>query len=171
MTLAAADGDVKMNDAHETDTFLIFELDGETFALEAPRAREVLKNFKITRVPRMPAHLPGIVSVRGDVVAVIDFGLVLGTNNAPNSHKGWLVIVDAVLSDESLRVGILANAVQDVIRIEAGDIDTPPEIGVNIHTDFIRGVSRQGDSFLLIVDVDSVIASVYRDIDPEKRSA
>jgi purine-binding chemotaxis protein CheW len=159
-------------DAHpETSAFLLFEMDGETFALEASRVREVLKSSNIAKVPRMPAHLPGIVNVRGDVVAVVDFGLFLKTSTPQCGYKGWLVIADALLNDEPMRVGILANAVQDVVHLAPDDIAPPPEIGVNIDADFIRGVSRQEDAFLLIVDADKVLAAVHRTIDPENRAS
>lgn len=148
--------------------FLSFKLDGETFAMEAYRSREVLKYSSITKVPRMPEHLPGVVNVRGNVIAVIDFGLVLGTKTAENAKKDWLVIADAALGDERFQIGVPADAVQAVICLGIADIAPAPEIGININTDFIQGVGKQDDSFLLIVDVDKIVAAVYATISNSK---
>jgi len=153
-----------MNELSETNEFLTFRLGGETIALEATQVREVLKYTHITAVPRMPEYLPGVINVRGNVIAVVDLGLVLGINTVEDQKKGWLVITEACLNDEPMQAGIPADAVRDVIRIDAAEIGPPPDIGMNIDTEFIRGAVKQDDAFLIIIDVDKVIASVHANL-------
>ncbi len=152
-----------MNELSETKEFLTFRLGDETIALEATQVREVLKFTHITAVPRMPEYLPGLINVRGNVIAVVDLGLVLNINTVEDQKKNWLVITDGCLKDEAMQVGIPADAVRDVIRLDTEDIGPPPEIGINIDTEFIQGAAKQDDAFLVIINVDKVIAAVYAD--------
>ncbi len=153
-----------MNELSEIKEFLTFRLGGETIALEASRVREVLKYTNVTAVPRMPGYLPGVINVRGNVIAVIDLGLVLGINTVEDLKKDWLVITEVRLKDETMQAGIPADAVRDVIRLDTAEIGPPPDIGINIDTEFIRGVAKQEDAFLIIIDVEKVIATVHLDL-------
>jgi len=153
-----------MNELAETKEFLTFELGGETITLEATQVREVLQYTPITQVPRMPDYMPGVINVRGNVIAVIDLGSVLGIKTDPNRQKGWLVITEVRLKDEAMQAGILADAVRDVIRLKKADIGPPPDIGINIDAEFIRGVCKQDDEFVIIIDIDKVIAAVHADL-------
>jgi purine-binding chemotaxis protein CheW len=151
-----------MNLSSETKEFLTFRLGGEIIAIEASRVREVLKYTRIIQVPRMPAYLPGLINVRGNVIAVLDLALFFNMETAEN--KNWLVITESTLGDEPVQAGIPAEAVYDVIRLDTAEIGPSPEIGINIDTEFIRGVGKQDDTFLIIIDVDKVIAGVYANI-------
>jgi len=153
-----------MNQSSEVKEFLTFRMGDETFTLEASRVREVLKYTSITEVPRMPEYLPGVVNVRGNVIAVINLGLVFGIKTVEDKKKGWLVITETVLGHEPMQIGILADTVRDVIRLDTVRIRPAPDIGINIDTEFIRGVGKQDDAFLIIIDVDKVIAAVHADL-------
>ena len=100
-----------MNELSETKEYLTFTLGGESIALEAVQVREVLKYTPITQAPRMPPYMTGVINVRGNVIAVIDLALVLGVNPLPDPEKGWLVITEVHIQDETMLAGILADTV------------------------------------------------------------
>ncbi len=152
------------NELNETKEFLTFTLGGETITLEAAQVREVLKYTPIIQVPRMPSYMPGVINVRGNVIAVIDLALVLGVKPLLDPEKGWLVITEVHLQDETMLAGILADTVQDVIRLDMTVIGPPPDIGINIDADFIQGVFKLDDEFVVIIDIEKVIASVHADL-------
>ncbi|MDM8523474.1 chemotaxis protein CheW [Desulfococcaceae bacterium HSG8] len=154
-----------MKQSSETGEFLTFTLGNETFMIEASRVREVLKYTRVAEIPRMPAYLPGVVNVRGNVIAVIDLGLFLGIKTyGEDKNKDWLVITETAVADEPMQIGMPADTVRDVIRLDMADIGPPPEIGIDISSEFIRGVGKQDDGFLIIIDIDKVVAAVHADI-------
>lgn len=152
-----------MNQSPEIREFLTFTLGNETFTLEASRVREVLKYSNITNVPRMPRYLPGVVNVRGNVIAVVDLGLILGIDS-PDKNRDWLVITETALGDERMRVGIPADEVRDVVRLDTSEIEPPPDVGLNFDTEYIRGIGEQDDGLLLVIDVDKMIAAAHADL-------
>ncbi|MDM8516802.1 chemotaxis protein CheW [Desulfobacterales bacterium HSG16] len=153
-----------MNQSSESKEFLTFRLSKEIFTLEASRVREVLKYTHITQVPRMPEYLPGVINVRGNVIAVINLNLFFGIKTLEDKKKGWLVIAETAVGDESMQIGMLADSVRDVVRLDAARIGPPPEIGIDIDMEFIRGVGKQNEEFLIIIDIDKVVSAVHTNL-------
>ncbi len=148
----------------DIDQYLTFTLDDEVFALNIGKVREVLDYLTITRVPRMPEFLRGVINLRGNVVPVIDLRYKLGMGTIEQSVDTCIVIVEIMLDGEMTHMGALADSVKEVIAIEPGQISPPPKLGIKIDNEFIKGMGKQDDKFLMILDIDKVLTANEMDI-------
>lgn len=143
----------------ETTQYLTFKLDEEIFALDIAKVREVLDYTKITKVPRTPEFMRGVINLRGSVVPVVDMRLKFGMTKTDKTVNTCIIIVEITLAGETIVLGALADAVHEVMDLEPGQIEPAPKIGTRLKTDFIRGMGRHGDAFIIILDIDKVFSS------------
>ncbi|MFH0809928.1 MAG: chemotaxis protein CheW [Pseudomonadota bacterium] len=145
--------------ATESGQYLTFALSGEEFALEIAKVREVLDYPHITKVPRMPEYLRGVINLRGNVVPVIDLHLKFGMAATERTVDTCVVIVEAALENEVTVMGVLADSVQEVVDLSTTEIEPPPRMGTRLNTDFLKGMGKQGEKFIIILDIDKVLSS------------
>lgn len=143
----------------EATQYFTFTLGDEDFALEIGKVREVVDYTTITKVPRMPEFLRGVINLRGNVVPVIDLRLKLGMSATVKTVDTCIVIVEIEIEGELMQVGALADAVKAVIDLDPGQIDPPPKLGAQLRSDFIQGMGKQGDKFIIILQIDRVLTS------------
>lgn len=143
----------------DLDQYLTFTLDDEVFAINIIKVREVLDYLTITKVPRMPDFLRGVINLRGNVVPVIDLRYKLGMGAIQQSVDTCIVIVEIMMGDDITYIGALADSVKEVIALEPGQISPPPKLGINLDNQFIQGMGKQGDKFLMILDIDKVLTA------------
>jgi purine-binding chemotaxis protein CheW len=148
----------------DIDQYLTFTLDDEVFALNIGKVREVLDYLTITKVPRMPEFLRGVINLRGNVVPVIDLRYKLGMGAIEQSVDTCIVIVEIMFDDEMTYMGALADSVKEVIALEPGQISPPPKLGIKIDNEFIKGMGKLDDKFLMILDIDKVLTANELDI-------
>jgi purine-binding chemotaxis protein CheW len=142
-----------------TTQYLTFKLEEEIFALDISKVREVLDFTTITKVPRTPEFMRGVINLRGSVVPVVDMRLKFGMTKTENTVNTCIIIVEIDLDGETTVLGALADAVQEVIELESGQIEPAPKIGTRLKTDFIRGMGKRDDAFIIILDIDRVFSA------------
>ena len=142
----------------ETTQYLTFKLDSEIFALDISKVREVLDFTSITRVPRTPDFMRGVINLRGTVVPVVDMKLKLGMSSTEKTINTCIIIVELELDGDIVVLGALADSVQEVIDLEPDNIEPPPRIGTGLNIEFIRGMGKRDDSFIIILDIDKVFS-------------
>lgn len=149
-----------MNDVGTAPTtqYLTYKLDQETFALDISKVREVLDFTTITKVPRTPDFMRGVINLRGSVVPVVDLRLKFGMTASEKTVHTCIIIVEVSVDEEKTILGVLADSVQEVLDVEAGRIEPPPRIGTRLNTEFIRGMGRRDNHFLIILDVDKIFS-------------
>ena len=143
----------------ETTQYLTFKLEEEIFALDISKVREVLDFTPITKVPRTPEFMRVVINLRGNVVPVVDMRLKFGMTKTENTVNTCIIIVEISLDGESTVLGALADAVQEVIELESGQIEPAPKIGTRLKTDFIHGMGKQDEGFIMILDIDRVFSA------------
>ncbi len=143
----------------ENGQYLTFTLDGEVFALEIAKVREVLEYGTVTRVPRTPEFMRGVINLRGNVVPVVDLRRKFDMGETEPTVDTCSVITEVEIDGETTLLGALADSVQEVIELEAGQIEPPPRMGTSLDTGFIRGMGRRGDEFVIILDIDRVFSA------------
>ena len=139
--------------------YLTFKLDDEMFALDVSKVREILDVTAITKVPRSPDFMRGVINVRGSVVPVVDLRLKFGMARAEQTVDTRIVVMEIDLEGELTIIGSLADAVHNVMDIEADKIEPPPRIGAKWNSDFIRGIGKYGDQFLIVLNVDRIFSA------------
>jgi len=136
--------------------YLTFTLDGELYAVNVARVREVLECSRITRIPRAAAYMKGIINLRGSSVPVIDLRMKFGLP-ALASHDGASVVVMEIASEEgTIVVGALADDVHEVLEIPQVSIEAAPRFGTRLAASYIQGIARRNEDFVVILDVDRV---------------
>jgi len=143
----------------QTIPYLTFTLGQEVFALEISNVHEVLDYTTITHVPRMPEFLRGVINLRGNVVPVIDLRIKLGITDFRKEQDSCIVIVEVTVDNEKLQLGALTDSVQEVIELDPTDIAPPPRLGSRLRTEFMKGMGKQEDRFLIVLDIDKVLSS------------
>jgi len=143
----------------ETSNYITFKLGGELFAINVHRVREVLEISRITSVPTAPAYLRGVVNVRGKAIPVVDLRLRFGLPKGVDTVNTRIVVLELELDGEAVVLGGLADSVHEVIEIEPASIEPPPQIAMRWRSEFIQGMGKRGDEFIIILDVDAVFSS------------
>lgn len=141
-----------------TSQHLTFRLEGELFAVEVAKVREVLDMVPITKVPRAPDYMRGMINVRGSVVPVVDLHVKFGMSFAETTRDTRIIVMEVQIDGESLVVGAIADAVHEVTELEAGEIENVPRIGVRWNTEFMKGVGKRNESFVILLDVNRVFS-------------
>jgi purine-binding chemotaxis protein CheW len=139
--------------------YLTFTLDGEAFATDISQVREVLEFKGVTKVPRTPDYMRGVINLRGSVVPVVDLRLQFGMDATEPTIDTCVVIVEVPIDGESVVLGALADSVQEVLEMKPEQLAPPPRLGTRIRTDFIRAMGRHGDQFVIILDMERVFST------------
>ena len=143
---------------HDQHQYLTFVLGRETFALGILCIKEILEYTPPTEVPMMPSFIRGVVNLRGAAVPVVDLCTRFGRVSAPVGKKTCIVIVEANSGDESHVLGVVVDAVNEVLEIPNTEIEPPPSFGSSIRTDFIQGMGKVRGKFVIILDVERVLS-------------
>ena len=143
----------------DTNQYLTFTLGEENFALEITAVREVLDLVNITKIPRTPDYMKGVINLRGNVVPIIDLRLNMGMQAAERTVDSCIIIAEIDLAGEMLQIGALADSVQEVVDIDPGDIEPAPKIGTSLNTDFIKGMGKREEEFVIILDINKVLST------------
>jgi len=148
----------------ETTQYLTFKLEEELFALDIGKVREVLDFTTITKVPRTPDYMRGVINLRGSVVPVVDLRLKFGMVQAEKTVNTCVIIVEVDMGGEKVVMGAMADAVQEVLDLEPDQIEPPPRIGTRLNTDFIKGMGKHAEQFIIILDIDKVFTAGELDL-------
>ena len=150
---------MSVSEITETRQYLTFKLGKEVFATDVAKVREVLDFTTITEIPRTPDFMSGVINLRGSVVPVVDLRLCLEMSKIEKTRNTCIVVVEVLLENESTVLGVLADSVEEVIDLEPDQIQPPPRLGTHIRTDFIKGMGKQDNHFVMILDIDKVFTS------------
>jgi len=140
-------------------TYLTFNLGEETFAVDVGNVREVLEMVPVTKVPRTPEFLRGVINLRGSVVPVVDMRLKFGLPAKEDTIDTCVVVLEVELDGEVTVIGAVADSVREVFDLPADQVEPPPRIGTRLDTQFIRGMARHEDRFIIILETAKVFST------------
>ena len=139
--------------------FLSFALGDEVFAVNVLQVKEILDVINITRVPQMPEYMLGVINLRGSVVPVIDLRCKFGMTRGEKHQDNCIVVLEIGFDSERVVIGALTDAVREVLDLSADQIEPPPRMGMKLKSEFIRGMGKQGETFIIILDIDKIFSS------------
>jgi purine-binding chemotaxis protein CheW len=142
-----------------TIQFLTFKLGDEVFALDITKVREVLDFTNITKVPRTQDFMRGVINLRGSVVPVVDLRLKFGMSGTEQTLNTCIIITEVTVDGDRTVLGALADSVQEVIDLESENIEPAPRIGTKLKTEFIAGMGKQNDKFIILLDIDKIFST------------
>ena len=138
--------------------YLTFKLDVEEFGLEILKVQEIIKMMDITRVPRTPAFVRGVINLRGKVIPVVDLRLKFDMEVKANTDKTCVIVVTVRRSSGSVVMGIIVDEVSEVLDVAGSSIEPAPEFGGAVDTSFILGMGKVGERVVTLMDVDRVLS-------------
>lgn len=144
---------------NESNSYLTFRLGEEVFALHVGRVHKILEMVPITEVPKSPEFLKGVINLRGKVLPVIDTRIKFGMSPVTHTKSTCLLVIEAMIDEEEVVICMLVDAVQAVQKIEAAGILPPPSIGNQYRSDFILGMTKVKEKFVMVLNVDAVLSS------------
>jgi purine-binding chemotaxis protein CheW len=152
--------------------YLTFSVTGELFGIAIVSIKEIIEYRATTEVPMMPAFMRGIINLRGRVVPVIDLAVRFGRARSEVTARSCIVIVEAEQGGEQHDLGVVVDAVSAVADIADADIEPPPSFGARLRSDFITGMGKINERFVILLDVSRVLSieelSVLGDIAQER---
>lgn len=140
-------------------SFLTFRLGEELFAANVGKVLEILEIPKITKVPRSPNYMRGVINLRGSVLPVIDTRSKFGLPQIEDTINTCIIVLSIAAEGQDITIGAICDAVQEVIEIEENQIQTPPNIGSKYKTEFIDGMVKNEDLFIMILNLDKVFSN------------
>jgi len=146
-------------EAVEQQQYLTFLLAGEEYAISILQVKEIIEYDTVTTVPKTPKWIRGVINLRGSVVPVVDLGVKFGMEERAVTKTSCIVIIETQFEGNSAVIGIVADAVSQVMDLAAGDIREVPEFGTRIKVDYLLGMAQLGKKFALLLDVDKVLST------------
>jgi purine-binding chemotaxis protein CheW len=143
----------------EQQQYLTFLLAGEEYAISILKVKEIIEYDTLTVVPRTPKWIRGVMNLRGSVVPVMDVAVKFGMEERPVTRTTCIVIMEGQLATQSATIGIVVDAVSQVLDLSKEDIRGVPEFGTRIHMDYLLGMAQVGKKFTLLLDVEKVLSS------------
>jgi purine-binding chemotaxis protein CheW len=139
--------------------YMTFQLAQEVYGLEILSVREIIGLMEITRMPRTPAFLRGVINLRGKVIPVIDLRLKFGMEATASTEQTVVIVVQCRAAGRALTMGVLVDLVLEVLSIEAGQIEPPPDLGAaSVEGQFIRGVGKAGERVVFLLDIARILS-------------
>lgn len=144
-------------DASRSQQYLTFSLRGDLYGIDILNVKEIIEYGGVTAVPRMPPCVSGIINLRGAVVPVVDLGRRFSHNRSDITPKTCIVIAEISEADGNTEIGIIVDAVNEVLNIADGDTEPPPAFGGRIRQDFIATIGKVGGRFVIVLNVHKVL--------------
>lgn len=138
--------------------YLTFSLGGEMYAVGILNVKEIIEYGTLTEIPMVPSFIRGVINLRGAVVPVIDLSARFGRAASVVGRRSCIVILELRSADTSQDIGVMVDAVSEVIEIARGDIEPPPAFGADIRTDFIDGMGKVAGRFVILLNIDQVLS-------------
>ncbi|MGM0530514.1 MAG: chemotaxis protein CheW [Bacteroidota bacterium] len=150
---------MKKEELTQIKSYLTFKLGEEEFAAHVGKVLSIMEMTKITKVPKTPDYLEGVINLRGQVLPVVDTRIKFGMSSAKYTSNTCIVVMEVEVNDETVQVGTIVDSVQEVIEIEEDQIQPPPSIGNRIKSEFIYGMAKIEDKFIMILDMDKIFSA------------
>ncbi len=144
---------------NEVQTYLSFKLSEEVFAINVSRVINILEMSKITRIPKAPDYMKGVINLRGTVLPVVDLRIKLGLPEKENTVDTSIIVHTIDFDGEQVLIGALVDAVKEVLELKTGDIAPNPTIGTKYNSGIIDGMWRNNDKFIMILNIDKVFTT------------
>lgn len=140
-------------------SYLTFKLGDELFAANVSKVIEILEIPKITKVPRSPEFMRGVVNLRGSVLSVIDSRIKFGLPPTEDTINTCIIVMNIQIENQDITLGLIADAVKEVVEIDQQSIQSPPEMGSKYKSQFIDGMVKSDDQFIMLLNIDMLFSS------------
>ncbi len=148
-----------MKDATKINSYLTFKLRDEIFGANVAKVLNILEMTKITKVPNSPSYMKGVINLRGSVLPLIDTRIKFDMGVTVYSTNTCILVLDIEMGGDTVHVGALVDSVLEVIEIDDDHIQPPPSIGSKYKSEFIDGMAKIGDDFIMLLNMDLIFST------------
>lgn len=141
----------------ETGKYLTFTLDKEEYGIGILKVKEIIGMIPITPVPRTPGFVKGVINLRGKVLPVVDLRLKFSMGEIPYTERTCIIVVEIDNNDETVLIGIVVDAVSEVLSISGESIEPPPAFGSRLSTEYILGMAKTDTGVKILLNIDQVL--------------
>ena len=145
-------------ETREINSYLTFKLNDELFAANVAKVLNILEMTKITEVPKAPGYMKGVINLRGTVLPVVDTKIKFDMGITKFTNNTCILVLDIEMDNESVHVGAIVDSVQEVLEFDEKQIQPPPSIGSKYRSEFIEGMVKYNDDFIMILNMDLVFS-------------
>ncbi len=146
-------------DLKRINSYLTFKLGEEEFAAHVSKVLSIMEMTKITKVPKSPEYMKGVINLRGQVLPVVDTRIKFGMTATEYTKNTCIVVMEVEMGNDSVQVGALVDSVQEVLEITEDQIQPPPSIGSKYQSEFIYGMAKIDEKFIMLLDMDKVFSA------------
>ena len=139
--------------------YLTFALGNEEYSVPVLKVREIIKIMDITAVPQVPAHVKGVINLRGKVIPVVDLRLKFGFAEQSYTERTCIIVIEVALAAGGVMMGIVVDAVSEVLNIAIDEIEQTPEFGERVTTDYMKGMAKVKGKVKILLDLDRVLGT------------
>lgn len=139
--------------------FLTFTIGREEYGLPVLKVREIIRVMDITRVPQAAAHVLGVINLRGKVIPVIDLRRKFGLEGHAPTERTCIIVAEVALSASTVMMGIVVDAVSEVVNVAAAEIEQPPDFGGQRANDYLLGLAKVKGGVKILLDLDRVLGT------------
>ncbi len=143
----------------QTGKHLTFCLGAEEYGLDILKVQEIIGIMPITRVPRTPAFVRGVINLRGRVIPVVDLRVKFGVSSPEDTERTCIVVVQVSGIASSAVMGVVVDEVSEVVDIASDAVEETPKFGADLDTDFVLGIAKVADKVVMLLDIDRVLSS------------
>lgn len=151
--------EIKEQETAVRQQYLTFFLADEEYAVNIQKVKEIIEYLSVTKVPKVPRWIRGVINLRGNVVPVVDLAVRFGLDERPTTKTTCIVIVEVQQGSENTVMGVIADAVNQVIELNDQDIEEPPAFGTRVRLEYLAGMGKLGKKFALILNIDHVLSA------------
>jgi purine-binding chemotaxis protein CheW len=157
--VAPADNSAPSATDHRAGKYLVFQLGREEFGIRVLKVREIMGIQDITAVPQTPAHVKGVINLRGKVIPVVDLRLKFGLPEIEYTQRTCIIVVQVQRDASSMLMGIVVDGVAEVLNLAAGDIENTPDFGQGVTTPYLLGMAKIKGKVKILLEIDQVLSS------------
>ncbi|MFH2091956.1 MAG: chemotaxis protein CheW [Pseudomonadota bacterium] len=143
----------------KTGKYLTFSLEKEEYGIGILKVKEIIGMMPITSVPRTPAFVKGVINLRGKVIPVVDLRLKFDMGEIPYTDRTCIIVVEIDADDDTVLIGIVVDAVSEVLNIQEEDIEQTPAFGTKLNTEYILGMAKMGGGVKILLNIDKVLST------------
>lgn len=147
----------------ELTQYLTFQLGGQEYALAIMKVREIVEYGALTKLPRTPAAIRGVINLRGNVVPVVDLALIFGITSGPITARTCIIVVETSWEGERAVMGIIADAVNKVAQWSSEEVLPAPAFGTRMRVEFIKGMTKVAEDFVILLEIEKVLSDAELD--------
>lgn len=138
--------------------YLTFSLAAEQYGIEILKVQEIIGMLNVTRVPRTPHYIRGVINLRGKVIPVVDLRRKLEFEGKADTERTCIIVVQVNNGVSDVTMGLIVDSVSEVLNVSAEQIEATPEFGTNISTQFILGLAKIGKNVVILLDADCILS-------------